>query len=279
MRYTIQVYKVYWRDIMKKRLLSFILLGTVCFSFVACGQKSKKADSDKAEETATEASSDDEAEKVEEDADAVVEVIEGYSHTPEYDEALANADVYGGTDGKTYDDYKSAYTAAIADVEANSPQYSFTYSLIYVNEDDIPELVCNSNDDTFGVYLISYHEGSLNYALTSGTEFTYIEKENIVDNTGVVLGAHYDNLLAIRDGQWVLLGYGEKGTSDPWAEDSFDENGEPIVDTWTWDDDYLKNDADYNATLELYYASDAAKSVDNYVSKDEILKQINGEQE
>lgn len=264
---------------MKKRLLSFILLGTVCFSFVACGQKSKKADSDNAEETATEASSDDEAEKVEEDADAVVEVIEGYSHTPEYDEALANADVYGGIDGKNYDDYKSAYTAAIADVEANSPQYSFTYSLIYVNEDDIPELVCNSNDETFGVYLISYHEGSLNYALTSGTEFTYIEKENIVDNTGVVLGAYYDNLLAIRDGQWVLLGYGEKGTSDPWAEDSFDENGEPIVDTWTWDDDYLKNDADYNATLELYYASDAAKSVDNYVSKDEILKQINGEQE
>ena len=278
MRYTIQVYKGDWRFIMKKKLLSIILVGTICLSFAACGEKSKKTEQESSD-ASTETSSQAKEEEVKEDADAVVEVIEGYSHTPEYDEALANADVYGGTDGKTYDDYKSAYTAAIADVEANSPQYSFTYSLIYVNEDDIPELVCNSNDETFGVYLISYHEGSLNYALTSGTEFTYIEKENIVDNTGVVLGAHYDNLLAIRDGQWVLLGYGEKGTSDPWAEDSFDENGEPIVDTWTWDEDYLKNDADYNATLELYYASDAAKSVDNYVSKDEILKQINGEQE
>lgn len=263
---------------MKKKLLSIILVGTICLSFAACGEKSKKTEQESSD-ASTETSSQAKEEEVKEDADAVVEVIEGYSHTPEYDEALANADVYGGTDGKTYDDYKSAYTAAIADVEANSPQYSFTYSLIYVNEDDIPELVCNSNDETFGVYLISYHDGSLNYALTSGTEFTYIEKENIVDNTGVVLGAYYDNLLAIRDGQWVLLGYGEKGTSDPWAEDSFDENGEPIVDTWTWDEDYLKNDADYNATLELYYASDAAKSVDNYVSKDDILKQINGEQE
>ena len=278
MRYTIQVYKGDWRFIMKKKLLSIILVGTICLSFAACGEKSKKTEQESSD-ASTETSSQAKEEEVKEDADAVVEVIEGYSHTPEYDEALANADVYGGTDGKTYDDYKSAYTAAIADVEANSPQYSFTYSLIYVNEDDIPELVCNSNDETFGVYLISYHDGSLNYALTSGTEFTYIEKENIVDNTGVVLGAYYDNLLAIRDGQWVLLGYGEKGTSDPWAEDSFDENGEPIVDTWTWDDDYLKNDADYNATLELYYASDAAKSVDNYVSKDEILKQVNGEQE
>lgn len=278
MRYTIQVYKGDWRFIMKKKLLSIILVGTICLSFAACGEKSKKTEQESSD-ASTETSSQAKEEEVKEDADAVVDVLEGYSHTPEYDEALANADVYGGTDGKTYDDYKSAYTAAIADVEANSPQYSFTYSLIYVNEDDIPELVCNSNDETFGVYLISYHEGSLNYALTSGTEFTYIEKENIVDNTGVVLGAHYDNLLAIRDGQWVLLGYGEKGTSDPWAEDSFDENGEPIVDTWTWDEDYLKNDADYNATLELYYASDAAKSVDNYVSKDEILKEINGEQE
>ena len=278
MRYTIQVYKGDWRFIMKKKLLSIILVGTICLSFAACGEKSKKTEQESSD-ASTETSSQAKEEEVKEDADAVVEVIEGYSHTPEYDEALANADVYGGTDGKTYDDYKSAYTAAIADVEANSPQYSFTYSLIYVNEDDIPELVCNSNDETFGVYLISYHDGSLNYALTSGTEFTYIEKENIVDNTGIVLGAYYDNLLAIRDGQWVLLGYGEKGTSDPWAEDSFDENGDPIVDTWTWDDDYLKNDADYNATLELYYASDAAKSVDNYVSKDEILKQINGEQE
>ena len=278
MRYTIQVYKGDWRFIMKKKLLSIILVGTICLSFAACGEKSKKTEQESSD-ASTETSSQAKEEEVKEDADAVVDVLEGYSHTPEYDEALANADVYGGTDGKTYDDYKSAYTAAIADVEANSPQYSFTYSLIYVNEDDIPELVCNSNDETFGVYLISYHDGSLNYALTSGTEFTYIEKENIVDNTGVVLGAYYDNLLAIRDGQWVLLGYGEKGTSDPWAEDSFDENGEPIVDTWTWDDDYLKNDADYNATLELYYASDAAKSVDNYVSKDEILKQVNGEQE
>lgn len=278
MRYTIQVYKGDWRFIMKKKLLSIILVGTICLSSAACGEKSKKTEQESSD-ASTETSSQAKEEEVKEDADAVVEVIEGYSHTPEYDEALANADVYGGTDGKNYDEYKSAYTAAIADVEANSPQYSFTYSLIYVNEDDIPELVCNSNDETFGVYLISYHEGSLNYALTSGTEFTYIEKENIVDNTGVVLGAYYDNLLAIRDGQWVLLGYGEKGTSDPWAEDSFDENGDPIVDTWTWDDDYLKNDADYNATLELYYASDAAKSVDNYVSKDEILKQISGEQE
>ena len=275
MRYTIQVQKGDWRFIMKKRLLSIILVGTICLSFAACGEKSKKTEQESSD-ASTETSSQAKEEEVEEEADAVVEVIEGYSHTPEYDEALSNADVYGGTDGKTYDDVKSAYTAAIADVEANSPQYSFTYSLIFVNEDDIPELVCNSNDETFGVYLISYHEGSLNYALTSGTEFTYIEKQNIVDNTGVVLGAYYDNLLAIRDGQWVLLGYGEKGTSDPWAEDSFDENGEPIVDTWTWDDDYLKNDADYNSVLELYYSADVAKSVDKYVSKDEITTEIDG---
>ncbi|MBP5324464.1 MAG: hypothetical protein J6Y86_03080 [Pseudobutyrivibrio sp.] len=260
---------------MKKRLLSIILVGTICLSFAACGENSKKTEKESSD-ASTETSSQAKEEEVEEEADAVVEVIEGYSHTPEYDEALSNADVYGGTDGKNYDDVKSAYTAAIADVEANSPQYSFTYSLIYVNEDDVPELVCNSNDETFGVYLISYHEGSLNYALTSGTEFTYIEKQNIVDNTGVVLGAYYDNLLAIRDGQWVLLGYGEKGTSDPWAEDSFDENGDPIVDTWTWDDDYLKNDADYNSVLELYYSADVAKSVDKYVSKDEITTEIDG---
>ena len=74
----------------------------------------------------------------------------------------------------------------------------------------------------------------------------------------------------------MLLGYGEKGTSDPWAEDSFDENGDPIVDTWTWDDDYLKNDADYNSVLELYYSADVAKSVDKYVSKDEITTEIDG---
>ena len=258
---------------MKKRILALMLVGAVVSSFAACGNESAKVEEDT---TAPVAEQPEIAEEISEDTDAnvEVEVVEGFTHTPEYEEALANAVLYGNTDGKSYDDYKSAYASAIDDLEENLPEYSFTYALAYINEDDVPELLCNSSNEDFGVYLISYYEGSLYMASTNGLDFSYIEKKNVINNEGELLGAYYNNLLAIRDGQWVLLGYGERGTSYPWAEDSFDENGDPIIDMWTWDDDSLKNSTEYEEKLALFFDENAAKTVDSYVSKEDILTQI-----
>lgn len=259
---------------MKKKLLSLMLTGIIGASFIACGNESEKVE-DKTEPVVEETET---TEEVQEDTDVEVEVEEGFTHTPEYEEALANAEIYGGSDENTYDDIKSAYEGVMIDLEENSPlyddSYNFTYSLAYINEDDVPELICNSNDENFGIYIVSYYEGKAYMAVTNGLEFSYIEKQNVFDNTGIVLGAYYDNVLAIRDGQWVLLGYGEQGTSDPWAEDSFDENGDPIIDMWTWNDDQLKSSKEYEERLALFFDADAAKTIDNYVTRDEILTQL-----
>lgn len=260
---------------MKKRLLSLLITGIIGASFIACGNESEKVEEPAAE---TEAKEEVVEEETPEDTDAEIEVVEGFTHTPEYDAALANAEVYGGSDENTYDDIKSAYENVITDLEENSPlyedYYNFTYSLAYINEDDVPELICNSNDENFGIYLVSYYDGKAYMAVTNGLEFSYIEKQNVLDNTGIVLGAYYDNVLAIRDGQWVLLGYGEQGTSDPWAEDSFDENGNPIIDMWTWNDDELKNSKEYDEKLALLFDTDASNKIVSYVSREDILTQI-----
>ena len=254
----------------------------VCSSFAACGAEDS-ADEEVAVEEGT--SVDDTEEEVAEtkeetSEDELAQESEAEPETDystEFAEALATAEIYGNSDGKKYDNWQAAYKAKINEFIKDIPEYDFTYSLIYLNEDDIPELLINTNgDNDIGVYLLTYNgdDKSVNVSSTGSLMFTYMPRENVLNSTGVVLGANYDNLISIRDGQWVELGYGEQGTGDPWAEDSYDGDGNIIVDSWTWNGQELGSEEAYAEKFLTYYSYGKAEVVDDYCSEDEILSRI-----
>lgn len=69
---------------------------------------------------------------------------------------------------------------------------SCTFSLIYVDEDEIPELVINAGYEAGGCRILTWHEEILDMLQTNRLNFTYVEKENLLCNSDGNMGYYYD---------------------------------------------------------------------------------------
>ncbi len=104
----------------------------------------------------------------------------------------------------------------------------YAYELIYVDEDNIPELFAESDAEAGGNLLLTYHEGMVYADYTDRLGgFQYIEKANFYKNSNGHMGYYYDIFYTIIDGQQTTLAEGYWG--DKW------ENGEVV---WDYEADY-----------------------------------------
>lgn len=69
---------------------------------------------------------------------------------------------------------------------------SCTYSLIYVDEDEIPELVIDAGYEAGGCRILTWHEEILDMLQTNRLNFTYVEKGNLLCNSDGNMGYYYD---------------------------------------------------------------------------------------
>lgn len=111
--------------------------------------------------------------------------------------------------------WKSAYQAYIL----NHLQDMMTYCLIYVDQDDIPELVIHTGAEAGGCQILTWHDGLLDVLQTRRLGFTYREWENLLCNSDGHMGYYYDDVYEIRDGRWRLIAYGEYDNPEGWDEE------------------------------------------------------------
>lgn len=196
---------------MKKKVISIILIGMMVHSVYACGSiASKEADHDEINEPVQEESSETVQEK---------EIPE------ETEDTLSNSEVQQATDGEnaepiyviepgltqddTYEmqDWQAAYAEYIEELEWSR---DCTYSLIYVDDDDIPELVIDSGFEAGGCQILTYHNGEIDVLRTDRRLFYYIEKQNLFNNTGGLMGYYFDRIYSIENGKWICVADGEQ---------------------------------------------------------------------
>ncbi len=142
-----------------------------------------------------------------------------------------------------------------------------TYSLIYVDEDDIPELVIDSGYEAGGCMLLTWHSNRLDVLQTSRLYFNYIEKGSLLCNQEGKMGYYYDDVYTIKDGKWDYLcggtyQDGENGTT-------LDEEGNPIY-IYAWNGETV-NEAEYKEKLTAAYPLEQAVEPEKYYICDEIL--------
>lgn len=86
-----------------------------------------------------------------------------------------------------------------------------TFSLIYIDEDEIPELVVYGCCEADGTTICCYYNGEVHEKHLSRLEFTYIEKENLICNGAGHMDVYYDHVYKIEDGEFVEVGMGDYG--------------------------------------------------------------------
>lgn len=86
-----------------------------------------------------------------------------------------------------------------------------TFSLIYIDEDDIPELVVYGCCEADGTTICCYYNGEVHEKQLRRLGFTYIEKENLICNGAGHMDVYYDYVYSIENGEFVEVGMGDYG--------------------------------------------------------------------
>lgn len=170
-----------------------------------------------------------------------------------------------GGDSDNIEEYKEAYLAYLKEFE-NAGTY--TYSLIYVDEDDIPELVIDSGYEAGGCIVLTFHDGVLDEWQSSRLNFTYIEGGNLLCNSDGNMGYYYDSVYTIRDGKWCYVDGGTWGDGPDGPQ--FDENDEFIFVYHWGEGEEEVSEEEYQNRLNEVYPLDQRKYPERYY----ILKDI-----
>lgn len=128
------------------------------------------------------------------------------------------------------------------------------YSLIYVDNDNIPELVMCSGFEAGGNQILTCSSGHVEALQTDRLQFSYMERENRVLNNDGNMGYYYDRVYAIQNGKWVQIGNGEyTGDRVDWI------NGRAVNADFTWNGMPVGVD-DYYRMLYNCYDTNRARS-------------------
>ena len=173
---------------------------------------------------------------------------------------------------KKDDDWKTAYVDYLENVSDTEGQQGYT--LIYLDNDDIPELVEVGKSEASGVRIVNYSNGSVHVNGLNRLYFTYIEEKNLLCNSDGLMDSYYDYIYSIVDGELTLVAQGHYGAKDGTGL-RFDKNGMPIY-TYDWNGEDVSED-EYNADFAKVYDSSAATEgydTDKLESVKEIIDEI-----
>ncbi|SFO61707.1 hypothetical protein SAMN05216351_11927 [Pseudobutyrivibrio sp. JW11] len=271
---------------MRKRLFVFTLCVTIAASMIACGKDNVSGevepeeladalDESKSESEATE-NKDDSANSESENL-PTIEVVEGYNYSDEYNAAFelddrvgANYRASGASEVSEFASWKEGYKALVEDL---SSEDSVSFSLIYVDSDDVPELIYKVDDSD--IVIATFTGSTVNLLSGQIDSVSYVEGDNVLLATEHVDANTYNSVVAIKDGYWINIAYCTQGPLDPWAEDSFDENGNAIISYWEINGEELASQDEYDELFGKYYDSSFGKEITEFnADASQILEQI-----
>lgn len=123
------------------------------------------------------------------------------------------------------------------------------YSLIYVNQDEIPELAMYGIYEATGSYVLTYQQGNIDALQTNRRRFTYIQQENLLNNCDGKHDYYWDRVYTIVKGKWVNIANGTYyDYKDGWNE----EQRRYICQTYIFNGKQMSMDS-YLQTLDQIY--------------------------
>ncbi len=159
---------------------------------------------------------------------------------------------------RAYADYLPEHTSSI------SPR---RFVLIYLDDDDIPEIADIGDCEAEGSRILNYSDGAVHETQLYRLSFSYIPRGNLLLNNEGNMGHYIASVYSIVDGQMTVIAGGTRDQTSEQAE--FDENGN-IKYNYTWSGAPVSAE-EYEAELaSVFDASLAVYSYDlyNYVLGD-----------
>ncbi|MCI9463781.1 MAG: hypothetical protein HFI48_07835 [Lachnospiraceae bacterium] len=194
----------------------------------------------------------------------VVYTDETDSYPPDlyYVEKLADAD-----------DWKNAYLIFL-ELDVMGEADKFTYSLIHIDDDEIPELIVDSGFEAGGCRIVAYRDNGNGAALdvlqTCRRMFDYREKDGILRNYGGNSGLYFDLVYALDEQRWSYVTGGMY--RENYDDIRYDEEGN-VVDIgylYTWEAEDVSEETYYAELESVYETEQASEPWQNYYIAEEM---------
>jgi len=164
--------------------------------------------------------------------------------------------------------WRSAYRAWL---QQNGNAY-FSYDLINVNNDAVPELVVNTGAEAGGCQILTYGAMGLQVLQTRRLHFTYVPRGNLLLNADGHMDSYFDDVYAIENGRWRCIA---NGVSWGYYGEFSDVLGRYLCTNYQWNGKSVSI-AEYLNALSQVYPSQRAEEPSfqyNYVEIMSLLRE------
>lgn len=244
------------------RKMGIIMAATMCMGLTACGSSNDNKSADAANTVQTSTAAQKAAETTAAQMQQTTkEAVTQAQTTQAATQATTQAAVPETT--QVSDEWKDAY---IDYLNESSSDNNEGYDLIYINDDNIPELVEVGKYESAGCRVVVYNNGSVQVTQLTRLSFTYIERGGLLCNDGGHMGYYFDIVYSLKNGELTMI---DEGTyQDKGGVAQTDASGEYIYD-YTWNGNPVSKE-EYKAMLNSVYDTSKAKSLESF-SKDKIM--------
>ena len=105
-------------------------------------------------------------------------------------------------------DWKERYVSWMKSLMDESGSVGGRFSLLFIDEDDIPEIIWKTDIEAQGSLLVTYDGETLDELAVSRTGMTYLDSRNLVKDYSGEDQVMYDRIYSSRDGKWILQAEG-----------------------------------------------------------------------
>ncbi len=156
-------------------------------------------------------------------------------------------------------DWKERYVSWMKSLMDESGSVGGRFSLLFIDEDDIPEIIWKTDIEAQGSLLVTYDGETLDELAVSRTGMTYLDSRNLVKDYSGEDQIMYDRIYSIRDGKWILQAEGsvEEKTAEDGASAGTGQTkpGSAVHKTviiYTWQGQEVDGDT-YDAKLSALF--------------------------
>ncbi len=172
---------------------------------------------------------------------------------------------------KNLQPWQKAYTQYL--LNDSDAEYQQGYTLIFMKDDGIPQIVEVGTNEATGCRIVHYAEGKVHVTQLNRLYFSYIPRENLLCNSEGHMDYYYDLVYRLNGAELELIAAGYYGAEDN-SRIQLDANGNPIYQ-YEWNGVKVSQD-EYGRELGKVYDSSMAVSYDyeELYSAEEIIRVI-----
>ncbi len=162
-------------------------------------------------------------------------------------------------------EWKRAYVADIKRNKQADPAGSefFNYALIYLDDDDIPELFISGDSTMLGEFVLTFHEGQIMEQHLNDMGSTYIPRTGLIENLYGRMGYYGDTVFKLQNHKFDVEGEGT------WIEE-YGREGNTTRVTCQWNGRDCSKE-EYDSNLEKLFPKDKGIRPERWYNKTEMI--------